>query len=250
MAGMTQSQPVLAPLSESAIFLTLVISDGGEQRVRDLLSDLAGLTRSVGFRLPDEQLSCVAGIGSAAWDRLFTGPAAATAALIDDQGDPFAGGSYVIVQKYLHDIPAWQAHSIEEQELVIGRRKLEDVEIDELVRPSDSHVSVNTIVDEDGTERQILRDNMPFGSVGDGEFGTYFIGYSATPEVTERMLRRMFIGEPVGNTDRILEVSTATTGGLYFVPSQDFLDDLPPAPEQPGRTPHADLGIGSPRASR
>jgi porphyrinogen peroxidase len=332
MAGMTQSQPVLAPLSESAIFLTLVISDGGEQRVRDLLSDLAGLTRSVGFRLPDEQLSCVAGIGSAAWDRLFTGPrpgqlhplpefvgsvhtapstpgdlhlhlrsrrlhpcfelarfvverltgaasvidevhgfryfdardllgfvdgtenptgpAAATAALIDDQGDPFVGGSYVIVQKYLHDIPAWQAHSIEEQELVIGRRKLEDVEIDELVRPSDSHVSVNTIVDEDGTERQILRDNMPFGSVGDGEFGTYFIGYSATPEVTERMLRRMFIGEPVGNTDRILEVSTATTGGLYFVPSQDFLDELPPAPEQPGRTPHADLGIGSPRASR
>jgi putative iron-dependent peroxidase len=312
MVGMTQSQPVLAPLSDSAIFLTLMLDGGGEERVRGLLADLAGLTRSVGFRVPRERLSCVVGIGSDAWDRLFAGPrpaqlhplpefagpehtapstpgdlhlhlrsgrfypcfelarfvverlrgaatvidevhgfryfdardllgfvdgtenptdaAAAVSALIIDPTDPFDGGSYVIVQKYLHDIQAWQRLSVEQQELVIGRRKLEDVELHDTVRPSNSHVSVNTIVDPDGTERQILRDNMPFGVAGSGEFGTYFIGYSATPQVTERMLRRMFIGEPEGNHDRILDVSTAHTGALFFVPSQDFLDDLPPLP--------------------
>ena len=106
---------------------------------------------------------------------------------------------------------------------------MEDVEIDELARPADSHVSVNTIVEEDGTSgRSAAQHAVRVG--WEGEFGTYFIGYSATPEVIERMLRRMFIGEPEGNTDRILEVSTAVSGGLYFVPSQDFLDDLPPAP--------------------
>ena len=57
---------------------------------------------------------------------------------------------------------------------------------------------LNTIVDPDGTERKILRDNMPFGAVGTGEFGTYFIGYARTPTVTERMLERMFLGDPPG----------------------------------------------------
>jgi putative iron-dependent peroxidase len=95
---------------------------------------------------------------------------------------------------------------------------------------------------------------MPFGSVGAGEFGTYYAAYSATPSVTERMLERMFIGDPPGNHDRILDFSTAVTGNLFFVPSADFLDDLPdpPAPATPSSpstspsAPAADgsLGIG------
>jgi putative iron-dependent peroxidase len=118
---------------------------------------------------------------------------------------------------------------------------------------------VNTIVEPDGTQRQIVRANMPFGEVGRGEFGTYYIAYSATPSVTERMLIRMFIGEPPGNTDRILDFSTAVTGGLFFAPSADFLDDLPDPPGTSGApgAPEADgfpdtdpadtgsLGIGS-----
>ena len=71
---------------------------------------------------------------------------------------------------------------------------------------------------------------MPFGDIGHGEFGTYFIGYAASPAVTELMLENMFIGQPPGNTDRILDFSTAVTGGLFFAPSADFLDNLPPAP--------------------
>ena len=67
-------QPVLTPLTGAAIFLVLDIDEGGEAVVRDLLADLAGLQRSVGFRYPDGGLTCVASIGSRAWDRLFAGP--------------------------------------------------------------------------------------------------------------------------------------------------------------------------------
>jgi putative iron-dependent peroxidase len=159
------------------------------------------------------------------------GPAALDAALVSaDQDAGFAGGSYVIVQKYLHDLDAWNRLPVAEQERVIGRTKLEDIELDDAAKPADSHVALTTIVEDDGTERQIVRDNMPFGHVGSGEFGTYFIGYSATPSVTELMLQRMFLGDVPGRTDRILEFSTAVTGGLFFCPSADFLDDPPDAP--------------------
>jgi putative iron-dependent peroxidase len=145
--------------------------------------------------------------------------------------DPeFAGGSYVIVQKYLHDMRAWNALTVEQQELVIGRTKLEDIELNDDAKPSNSHIALTVIEDADGNELQILRDNMPFGSIGGQEFGTYFIGYAKDPGVTELMLRRMFLGEPAGNYDRILDFSTAVTGTLFFTPSADFLDDLPKAP--------------------
>jgi len=177
--------------------------------------------------------------------------AAAVAALVGGNDPDFAGGSYVIVQKYLHDMGAWNALPVEEQEKVIGRSKLSDIEMPDDVKPANSHVALNTIEDPDGTERQILRANMPFGEVGRGEFGTYYIAYAATPSVTEQMLANMFIGHPPGNTDRILDFSTAVTGSLYFTPSADFLDDLPDppgaAPDPPGAGPAdpGSLGIGS-----
>ena len=159
-----------------------------------------------------------------------TGSAAEVAVTIGAEDPAFAGGSYVIVQKYRHDMDAWNALSVEEQERVIGRAKLSNVEMADDVKPSNSHVALNTIIEPDGTQRQILRENMPFGAVGHGEFGTYFIGYSATPSVTELMLERMFLGDPPGNYDRILDFSTAVTGNLFFVPTADFLDDPPPSP--------------------
>ncbi len=309
-------QPVLGPLTAAAIFLVVTVDPGGEAAVRDLLGDLAGLHRSVGFRVPAAGLTCVAGVGSAAWDRLFGGPrptglhpfrelagarhravstpgdllfhiragrfdmcfefatqvmyrlagwvtvcdevqgfryfderdligtvdgtenpagrAAAAAALAGAEDPDFAGGSYVIVQKYVHDMRAWNALPVEEQEKVIGRTKLADIEMPDEVKPANSHVALNTIIEPDGTQRQILRANMPFGQAGRGEFGTYFIGYAATPAVTEQMLVNMFIGRPPGNHDRILDFSTAVTGGLFFAPSADFLDDLPGPPDRPG----------------
>jgi porphyrinogen peroxidase len=153
------------------------------------------------------------------------GAAAAKAVLIGAEEPAYAGGSYVIVQKYLHDMDAWNALPVEEQEKVIGRTKLADIELDDSVKPSSAHNALTTIV-ENGEEVQILRDNMPFGSVGKAEYGTYFIGYSRSPATTELMLQNMFIGRPEGNYDRILDVSEAITGSLFFVPSAPLLEGL------------------------
>ncbi|MFC9893537.1 Dyp-type peroxidase [Nocardia sp. NPDC127579] len=310
---MGEPQPVLDPLSPSAIFLVATIDDDGEPAIRELLADLGGLRRSIGFRVPGSDLSVITSIGSAAWDRLFTGPRpaalrefpgylgplhqapatpgdllfhiksqtadaafelamaigqklagaatvvdetvgfryfeqrdllgfvdgtenpegrqAAAAALIGDEDPGFAGGSYVVVQKYLHDLTAWQALPVAEQERVIGRTKLEDYEFADEDKPADSHIAVNTVVDpETGDQRQILRANMPFGSVKDGEFGTYYIAYAASPDVTDAMLERMFLGTEDATHDRILDFSTAVTGTQFFTPAADFFDDLPGPP--------------------
>jgi putative iron-dependent peroxidase len=335
MAG-SESQAILTPLTEAAIFLVVTVDHGAEDQVRDLLADASGLKRSVGFRIPEGELTCVVGVASGLWDRLFGAPrpaglhpfreltgtrhiavatpgdllfhirahrldlcfelaqricgrltgyahvvdevhgfrsfderdllgfvdgtenpegaAALAAVTIGSEDAEFAGGSYVVVQKYLHDLEAWDALAVEEQERAVGRTKLSDIELSDDIKPANSHVALNTIIDPDGEQQQIMRFNMPFGRVGAGEFGTYFIGYARSPQVIEAMLTNMFIGKPHGNTDRILDFSTALTGTLFFVPAADFLDDRPtarsaPAPVEAGLTPNAaadpSLGIGS-----
>jgi len=158
------------------------------------------------------------------------GPDAALAAVVGAEDPGFAGGSYVVVQKYLHDLDAWDRLPVEEQEMVVGRTKLSDIELPDGVKPPNSHVALNTITGPDGAQRQILRANMPFGAPGRGEYGTYYIAYSATPAVTEEMLQNMFVGRPPGNYDRILDFSTAVTGNLFFAPSAGFLGNLPDPP--------------------
>jgi putative iron-dependent peroxidase len=335
----TEPQAILTPITEAAIFLTLTVDPGAEPSVRDALSDVSGLKRSVGFRIPEGDLTCVAGVGAAVWDRLFglprpdglhpfrelngprhsapatpgdlffhirahrldlcfelaqllterlngyarvvdevhgfrsfderdllgfvdgtenpEGMAARAAVLIGEEDPDFAGGSYFVAQKYLHDLATWNALTVEEQERAMGRTKLNDVEFPDELKPANSHIALNTIVDEHGEQHQIMRFNMPFGRVGAGEFGTYFIGYVRSPEVIEQMLENMFIGKPPGNTDRILDFSTAATGNLFFVPTVDFLDD-PPTPA-PAAVPDAEdlpvridgsLAIGSLKGSR
>src|ERR1700751_4757035 len=185
------SQLVSSPLTRSAIFLVVTINPGDENRAKVLsfCADLSGLVRAVGFRDIESAVSCIMGIGSAAWDRLFgsprpaelhpfrefrsgprhavstpgdlifhirakrmdlcfelaaqilsrlaaavttvdevqafryfdqrdllgfvdgtenpTGNAAADAVFIGDEDPAFSGGSYVIVQKYLHNLVAW-----------------------------------------------------------------------------------------------------------------------------------------------
>ena len=304
---MPDSQSIVTTPAQAAIFLVLVAQPGGDDTIREALGDIAGLRRSVSFRVPEAELTCVTGIGAALWERLFgeprpaglhpfqalsgdrhhapstpgdllfhirstrtdmcfelaqrltehlggavrvvdevhgfrsfdmrdllgfvdgtenpEGDAAVKAVLIGDEDPVFTGGSYVIVQKYTHDLAAWDALSIEAQEHAIGRTKLSDIEFADEDKPSDAHIALTVIEGPDGEQRQILRHNMPFGRVGTREFGTYFIGYASNPDVTEEMLRNMFIGLPPGNTDRILDFSTAVTGTLFFVPSEDFLDD-------------------------
>ncbi|HEY1908228.1 MAG TPA: Dyp-type peroxidase [Myxococcaceae bacterium] len=159
------------------------------------------------------------------------GTASAEATLIGDEDPRFAGGSYVIVQKYLHDLAKWEAIPVEQQEGIIGRRKLSDIELDDSAKPSFAHNNLTTIT-EDGKELKIVRDNMPFGELGKGEFGTYFIGYTRSPQRIERMLENMFVGNPPGNYDRLLDVSHPVTGTLFFVPSATFLENV--SPDAPG----------------
>jgi len=154
-----------------------------------------------------------------------TAQAAVDAAYVGAEDAGFAGGSYVIVQKYLHDLAGWNALSTETQERIIGRRKLSDIELDDAVKPSYAHNALAKVV-VDGQEIKIIRDNMPFGRVAEREFGTYFIGYARSPRTIEQMLDNMFIGQPPGNYDRLLDFSTATTGNLFFVPSATFLENI------------------------
>ena len=331
-----ESQSILSHPTESAIFLVLTVPAGAEADVADMLADVSGLKRSVGFRVPEAELSCVTGIGAALWDRLGAGPrpaglhpfrelvgprhtavatpgdllfhirarrfdlcfelaqrlterlgalaqvvdevhgfrsfddrdvlgfvdgtenpeggAAEEAVLIGDEDPAFAGGSYVIVQKYLHDLAAWDALSTEQQELAIGRTKLNDIELPDELKPPDSHLALNVITGPDGEERQIMRFNMPFGHVGQAEFGTYYIAYARTSALIEQMLSNMFIGDPPGNTDRILDFSTASTGSLFFVPAADRREDLAAgaaeatstaAPPTAGEPSDGSLRIGS-----
>jgi putative iron-dependent peroxidase len=310
MAPPEQQQIVDRPTS-AAIFLVLTVAPGGEEAVRDVLADAGGLRRSVGFRAPEARLSCVVGIGSDCWDRLYGAPrparlhpfaplhgpvhtapstpgdlllhiraeradlcfelaqrltealgAAATvvdevhgfksfderdllgfvdgtenpegagafdAVTVGDEDPAFAGGSYVIVQKYLHDLTSWDALTVEQQERVIGRTKLSDIEIDDDEKAPDAHIALNVIEDPDGNQIDIMRFNMPFGAVGVREFGTYFIGYASAPDVIEQMLSNMFLGTDEAAHDRVLDFSTAVTGCLFFVPTVDMLED-PPAP--------------------
>jgi len=187
-----------------------------------------------------------------------TGQVALDAVIIGDEDADFAGGSYVLVQKYLHDLEGWNALSTEVQEGIIGRTKLSDIELDDSIKPTSAHNALTTI-EEDGKEIKILRDNMPFGRAAQGEFGTYFIGYSRSPATIEKMLENMFIGRPPGNYDRLLDFSRAVTGNLFFAPAATFLDNVAddqpeaagasaePAGEAsaPARENDGSLGIGS-----
>ena len=302
-------QPVVAPLTRAAIFLTLTVNPGDANPavIRSFCGDLAPLLRAVGFRDLEGNLSCIMGFGSDVWDELFgltrpaelrkfqeiraggrhavstpgdlffhirakrmdlcfeletqiltrlggavsaqdevhgfryfddrdligfvdgtenpTGQAAIDATVISDEDPGFAGGSYVIVQKYLHDLARWNALPTEAQERIIGRTKLSDIELDDSVKPTSAHNALTTIV-EGGREVKILRDNMPFGHAAQKEFGTFFIGYSRSPRTIEQMLENMFIGRPPGNYDKLLDFSRAVTGNLFFVPSATFLESV------------------------
>ncbi|MDI9916079.1 Dyp-type peroxidase [Rhodococcus sp. IEGM 1379] len=159
-----------------------------------------------------------------------SGRDAIAAVTVGDEDPVWAGGSYVHIQRYIHKMREWEAISVEEQENVIGRSKLEDIEMSKDVMPANSHVALNAIEDDDGNALEILRANMPYGRLGDDEIGTFFIGYCATPAITERMLENMFLGFPRGNYDRLLDFSTAVTGSMFFTPNSDFFETLPASP--------------------
>jgi putative iron-dependent peroxidase len=205
-------------------------------QIMDSIGDVVSVADEVhGFRYFDDRdvLGFVDGTENP------RGDAAREAAIVGGEDPAFTGGSYVIVQKYLHDLKTWNTLPVEMQEKIIGRRKLSDVELSDADKPAYAHNAL-TNIEENGRQFQILRDNMPFGRPGHGEFGTYFIGYCRTPRTTETMLDNMFVGSPPGNYDRLLDFSHPATGGLFFVPTGTFLDNVttdPPNAAQSAEAP-------------
>ncbi|KAK8100640.1 hypothetical protein PG999_011014 [Apiospora kogelbergensis] len=188
---------------------------------RDLLGFVDGTANPLGAALPASVLVAASDISSGSNDPCSDPDYVAASTAV--------GGSYVVVQKYVHDMARWNALNTEQQESVIGRTKLTNEELDDVTETTQSkaHKTLATIVDEQtGEEHDILRDNMPFGSPGTGELGTYFIGYSRRLWVVEKMLERMFVGVPPGMHDRILDYSMPLTGTTFFAPSASFLANL------------------------
>jgi len=198
-----------------------------ERQLLDLLGDAVTVVDvTVGFRYFDvrDLLGFVDGTANP------MGPAITDAVLVaadDADAKASSGGSYIVVQKYVHDMAGWKALKAEQQEAIIGRTKLDNIELpDAEAGKQASHKTLTTIEDEAGTEHDILRDNMPFGEPGKGEFGTYFIGYSRKLWVIEKMLQRMFIGDPPGLHDRLLNYSRPLTGTTFFAPPATVLASL------------------------
>lgn len=193
-----------------------------ERQLMDLLGDSVHvIDETVGFRYFDvrDLLGFVDGTANP------VGNAVDDAVLVAEEDPSGTGGSYVVIQKYVHNLRGWKALKTEQQEAIIGRTKSDNIELDDADEDKQkAHKQLATIEDENGDEQDILRDNMPFGSPGSGEYGTYFIGYSRKLWVVEKMLEKMFVGDPPGLHDRILDYSTPLTGTTFFVPSASVLD--------------------------
>jgi putative iron-dependent peroxidase len=195
-----------------------------ERQLMDQLgASVTVVDETVGFRYFDvrDLLGFVDGTANP------VGPSVPKSILVAEEDASSVGGSYIVIQKYLHDLKSWNTLSAEVQESIIGRKKLDNIELaDAGEKEQKAHKTLATIEDENGIEHDILRDNMPFGSPAGAEFGTYFIGYSRRLWVIEKMLQRMFIGEPEGLHDRLLDFSTPLTGTTFFAPSASLLAGL------------------------
>jgi putative iron-dependent peroxidase len=138
---------------------------------------------------------------------------AAEVALIPE-GEPGAGGTILLLQKWAHNTAEWDSLSIENQERAMGRTKLNSIELDH--KAPDSHVA-STDQDRFG---KIFRRNMPYGTVT--KHGTMFVGFSADQRRLSRMLESM-AGLLTGVRDALTLYTRPLTGAYYFVPSTERL---------------------------
>ncbi|MGE5517490.1 MAG: Dyp-type peroxidase [Bacteroidota bacterium] len=145
----------------------------------------------------------------------------AEVALVAD--GPFAGGSFVSLQRYVHNLPRWEAMPVPEQERCIGRTKDDDEEMDDAVKPPSAHIA-RVVIEDEGEELEVLRHSLPYG--GTGENGLYFVAYCADPSPFRRMLQAMVMRDADGHYDRLLDYTRAVTGASFFTPSADFLEGL------------------------
>jgi porphyrinogen peroxidase len=144
-------------------------------------------------------------------------------ALIDDEPE-FNGGSYVLAQRFVHNLPKWQTVADDEQEKVIGRTKPDSIELDEDVMPETSHVS-RVVIEEDGEELEIVRHSLPYGQAS-GDAGLFFLAYSKDNTILEKMLANIFGISGDGLHDHLMNYTAAKSGAYFFAPSVEMLKGL------------------------
>ena len=146
-------------------------------------------------------------------------------ALLGDEAGIFADGSFVFAQRYVHDLAKWKHLKVDAQEHVIGRTKLESIELDDDVKPENAHIARAVIEDNEGEELEILRHSLPYGD-GQGEQGLFFIAYTKDLSRIDQMLVRMFGTSGDGIHDRLLHFVTAVDGAYFFAPNEDLLEEI------------------------
>ncbi|MBZ0253447.1 MAG: Dyp-type peroxidase, partial [Candidatus Methylomirabilis sp.] len=147
----------------------------------------------------------------------------AEVALVGKEDAAFAGGSFVIAQRYVHDLAKFGKASLAEQEGTIGRRKKDSVELSDKKKPASAHIA-RVVIEEDGEELEIVRHSFPYGTTS--EHGLFFIAYNKTLDTFEKMLRRMFGVSGDGLHDRLMDFTRAVSGGFFFAPSLETLAKL------------------------
>ncbi|AXQ23843.1 Dyp-type peroxidase [Acinetobacter wuhouensis] len=146
-------------------------------------------------------------------------------ALLGEDAGIFAKGSFVFAQRYVHDLDKWKHLKVDAQEHVIGRTKLESIELDDDVKPDNAHVARAVIEDDEGEELEILRHSLPYGD-GQGEQGLFFLAYTKDLTRIDKMLVRMFGTSGDGIHDRLLHFVTAVDGAYFFAPSEHLLEEI------------------------
>lgn len=154
----------------------------------------------------------------------FPDDRAETALLAEDAGI-FADGSFVFAQRYIHDLDKWKRLKVDAQENVMGRSKLESIEMDDDVKPENAHIARVVIEDDKGEEMEILRHSLPYGD-GKGEQGLFFIAYTKNLAIIDNMLEHMFGTTGDGIHDRLLHFVTAVDGAYFFAPSEELLEEV------------------------
>ena len=144
-------------------------------------------------------------------------------ALIGGEDPAFAGGSYVFTQRYIHNLQKWATVPRNEQEKVIGRRKPDSKELPDRVKPPTAHIS-RVVIEENGEELEIVRHSFPYGTVS--EAGLFFIAYTKTLDIPEKMLGRMMGLTRDGLHDHLMDHTRAVSGAHFFAPSLDLLKAL------------------------
>ncbi|MDI1221950.1 MULTISPECIES: Dyp-type peroxidase [Acinetobacter] len=154
----------------------------------------------------------------------FPDDRAETALLGEDSGI-FEDGSFIFAQRYVHELEKWKRLKVDAQENVIGRSKLESIEMDDEHKPENAHIARVVIEDNEGEELEILRHSLPYGD-GQGEQGLFFIAYTKDLTRIDRMLVNMFGTQGDGIHDRLLHFVTPMDGAYFFTPNEEVLEEI------------------------